>query len=90
MFLVLLSCKKDGQNDDAVADVYVKSILADGNLFLALYTMWWVCTDDAVTVNPPGGMMEPLNAYSTTKRYIILNLLQRWEHIHYSTRTRDL
>jgi hypothetical protein len=68
MFLVLFSCKKDSRNDNAVADVYVKSILVDGEPFFGLvhYVVGYEAMT-SVTVDPPSGTTEPLTAYDSGK-----------------------
>jgi hypothetical protein len=68
ILLILLSCKKDKTNDNAVADVYVKSILSDGEpvFGLAHYVLGYAAMT-SVTVSTPVGMTDPLNAYNTGK-----------------------
>jgi hypothetical protein len=68
ILLVMFSCKKDSRNDNATADVYVKSILVDGEPFFGLvhYVVGYEAMT-SVSVDPPGGTTEPLIAYDSGK-----------------------
>lgn len=70
MLLVLLSCNKDNKPDDnAEADVYIKSVLIDGvPVFGIAHYVLGYATMNAVTVDLPGGMTDQLNAYDAGKK----------------------
>jgi hypothetical protein len=68
MIVGLLSCKKDKPNDDAVADVYIKSILSDGvPVFGLVHTVVGYSAMSSVTVQSPSGVADQLNAYNSGK-----------------------
>jgi hypothetical protein len=68
ILLVMFSCKKASRNDNALADVYVKSILVDGEPYfgLAHYVVGYEPMT-SVTVDPPSGTSEPLIAFDNSK-----------------------
>jgi hypothetical protein len=68
LLLVLISCKKDKPNDTAEADVYVKSILSDGEpVFGLVQYVFGYAVMSSVTVQSPSGSSDQLSAYDTGK-----------------------
>lgn len=68
MILGLLSCKKDVQNDDAMADVYVKTITVTGQTAFGLeHIVRGGAEMNSVTVTLPGGSAQQLIAYDSSK-----------------------
>ena len=68
MLLSLLACKKDGKENNAAVDVYVKSILVDGEpVFGLVHYVVGYNVMNSVVVNGPGGLTEPLNAFDNSK-----------------------
>lgn len=67
MLLSLLACKKESRLDDAVADVYVKTILIDGQpaYGLAHYLMGYSAIS-SVTLTNPDATTEPLTSYDNS------------------------
>jgi hypothetical protein len=67
MLLVSFSCKKAKQNDNAAADVYVKSIIFDGEPVygLAQYVIGYAAMTE-VTVTAPGGAIDRLTAFDVS------------------------
>jgi hypothetical protein len=68
VILVLFSCKTAKQNDNAAADIYVKSIIFDGEPVygLAQYVIGYAVMN-TVTVTAPGGAIDQLTAYDVSK-----------------------
>jgi hypothetical protein len=68
LLLVFISCKKDKPNDNAEADVYVKSILFNGEpVFGLVQYVFGYAAMSSVTVQYPGGASDQLIAYDTEK-----------------------
>jgi hypothetical protein len=68
MILGLLSCKKDKQDDTALADVYVKTISVIGETAFGLeHVVRGNAQMNAVTVSIPGGLTAQLIAYDESK-----------------------
>ncbi len=67
MLLSLLACKKESRLDDAVADVYVKSILIDGQpaYGLAHYLLGYSAMS-SVTLTNPDATTEQLSSYDNS------------------------
>ncbi len=68
ILLGLLSCKKDKPIDLADADVYVNSVLSDGEPVFGLsHRVVGYAAMTAVTVESPGGTTDQLSAYDAGK-----------------------
>jgi len=68
LFLSILSCKKDSVTHDVAADVYVKSILNDGEpVFGLVQYAAGSSAISAVAVSNPNGIIEQLSAYDANK-----------------------
>src|SRR5690242_5058889 len=64
MLLSLMACKKDGRVDDGVADVYIKSVLLDGEpVYGLVHYVRGYSAVSTVTVNMPDQTMDQLNPY---------------------------
>ncbi len=64
----LISCQKDKVNDNAEADVYVKSIFNDGEpVFGLVHYVFGYAAMSSVSVQLPGGEEDQLTAYDTGK-----------------------
>jgi hypothetical protein len=63
----LMGCKKDSRSDEAVADVYIKSVLNDGQpVFGLAHYVFGYSAIKSVSVNMPDQTMDQLNPYDET------------------------